>query len=132
MALPPPLPPEDRTVGQLVAETIRLYGRRFWASLPLGLPLAVTGQTRRLVLGHVAVELEVPQLGVREQLAATEQRRADPGAQRGEQHDAVVAPARPADQEPVTLREKLFGQKYTLDGHPATAQRAKHLNDANR
>src|SRR5687767_1990466 len=44
MALPPPLPPEDRTVGQLVAETIRLYGRRFWASLPLGLPLAVTGQ----------------------------------------------------------------------------------------
>jgi hypothetical protein len=36
-ALPPPLPPEERTVGQLVAETINLYRRRFWASLGLGL-----------------------------------------------------------------------------------------------
>jgi hypothetical protein len=36
-ALPPPLPPETRTVGQLVAETINLYRRRFWASLALGL-----------------------------------------------------------------------------------------------
>jgi hypothetical protein len=35
--LPPPLPPEQRTVGQLVAETIRLYGDRFWPSLALGL-----------------------------------------------------------------------------------------------
>src|SRR5437660_821998 len=34
--LPAPLPPETRTVGQLVAETIRLYGRRFWPSLALG------------------------------------------------------------------------------------------------
>lgn len=33
---PQPLPPGERTVGQLVAETIRLYGRRFWASLALG------------------------------------------------------------------------------------------------
>jgi hypothetical protein len=39
--LPPPLPPETRTVGQLVAETIRLYGERFWPSLALGLPIAV-------------------------------------------------------------------------------------------
>lgn len=39
--LPPPLPPETRTVGQLVAETIRLYGQRFWLAVPLGLPLAV-------------------------------------------------------------------------------------------
>jgi len=39
--LPPPLPPETRTVGQLVAETIRLYGRRFWPSLALGIPPAV-------------------------------------------------------------------------------------------
>ena len=38
--LPPPLPPETRTVGQLVAESIRLYGRRFWASLPLGVVVA--------------------------------------------------------------------------------------------
>lgn len=39
--LPPPLPPETRTVGQVVAEAIRLYGRRFRLALPLGLPLAV-------------------------------------------------------------------------------------------
>src|SRR5205809_4284121 len=35
--LPPPLPPEKRTVGQLVAESIRLYGRNFWRTLALGL-----------------------------------------------------------------------------------------------
>jgi hypothetical protein len=35
--LPPPLPPETRTVGQLVAESINLYRRRFWPSLALGL-----------------------------------------------------------------------------------------------
>jgi hypothetical protein len=39
--LPPPLPPGERTVGQLVAETIRLYGRRFWRSLALGVGPAV-------------------------------------------------------------------------------------------
>ena len=38
--LPPPLPPESRTVGQVVAEAIRLYGRSAWLALPLGLPLA--------------------------------------------------------------------------------------------
>ena len=42
--LPPPLPPEERTVGQLVAETIRAYGDRFWLALPLGLPLAIADQ----------------------------------------------------------------------------------------
>jgi FMN-dependent oxidoreductase (nitrilotriacetate monooxygenase family) len=42
----------------------------------------------------------------------------------------IIAPVRSEDQEPVTLREKFFGQKYTLDGHPATAQRAKHLSEA--
>jgi hypothetical protein len=35
---PAALPPGQRTVGQLVAESIRLYGDRFWAVLPLGLP----------------------------------------------------------------------------------------------
>jgi hypothetical protein len=41
--LPPALPPAERTVGQLVAETIRLYGSRFWASLAVGvLPAALT------------------------------------------------------------------------------------------
>jgi hypothetical protein len=40
--LPPPAPPETRTSGQLVAEALRLYGRRFLASLALGAgPLAV-------------------------------------------------------------------------------------------
>jgi len=42
-ALPPPLPPETRTVGQLVAETINLYRRRFWPSLALGVGPAVSG-----------------------------------------------------------------------------------------
>src|ERR687887_1504088 len=39
--LPPPLPPETRTVGQLVAEAVRFYGSRFWPSLALGLPPAI-------------------------------------------------------------------------------------------
>jgi hypothetical protein len=41
--VPPPLPPETRTVGQLVAETIRLYGSRFWRSLALGIAPAAAG-----------------------------------------------------------------------------------------
>ena len=40
--LPPPLPPAERTVGQLVAETIKLYGRRFMSALPIGLVVAET------------------------------------------------------------------------------------------
>jgi len=47
--LPAPLPPERRTVGQLVAESIRAYGHNFWRCLPLGLPLAVADQ---LNAGH--------------------------------------------------------------------------------
>ena len=42
--LPPPLPPAERTVGQVVAETIRAYGDRFWLVLPLGIPVAVVDQ----------------------------------------------------------------------------------------
>jgi hypothetical protein len=42
--LPPPLPPDKRTVGQLVAETIRAYGANFWRVLPLGVAVAVTDQ----------------------------------------------------------------------------------------
>ena len=34
--LPPPLPPETRTVGQLVAETIRVYQHNVWRSLAIG------------------------------------------------------------------------------------------------
>ena len=39
--LPPPLPPEVRTVGQLVGEAIRIYGRNPWQSLAIGIPVAV-------------------------------------------------------------------------------------------
>jgi hypothetical protein len=49
--LPPPLPPEERTIGQVIAEAIRAYGSNFWRALPLGLPLAVSTQ---LSLGHSA------------------------------------------------------------------------------
>lgn len=42
--LPPALPPETRTVGQLVAETLRLYADRFWPVLPLGLVVAAADQ----------------------------------------------------------------------------------------
>ena len=41
---PPPLPPETRTVGQLVAESIKLYGDNLWASLALGLSVTVINQ----------------------------------------------------------------------------------------
>jgi ABC-type amino acid transport system permease subunit len=44
---PPPLPPETRTVGQLVAETLRFYGRNFFHTLPLG--LSVTALTQLTV-----------------------------------------------------------------------------------
>ena len=39
--LPPPLPPAERTVGQLVGEAIRVYGRSFWKALALGIPVAL-------------------------------------------------------------------------------------------
>ncbi len=55
--LPPALPPETRTVGQLVAETLRLYGGRFFLVLPLGLVVAVADQASLglSVGGRVAV-----------------------------------------------------------------------------
>jgi hypothetical protein len=42
--LPPPLPPETRTVGQLVAETLRLYSDNLWRSLSLGTSLLLINQ----------------------------------------------------------------------------------------
>jgi hypothetical protein len=42
--LPKPLPPKERTVGQLVGETMRVYGDNFWRALPLGLPLALVDE----------------------------------------------------------------------------------------
>jgi hypothetical protein len=41
--LPAPLPHETRPIGQLVAEAIRLYGRRFWPALALGIPIGAFG-----------------------------------------------------------------------------------------
>jgi hypothetical protein len=55
--LPAPLPPETRTVGQLVAETIRAYGNDFWRVLPLGIPLAVADQLS--VRQHAVVQMLV-------------------------------------------------------------------------
>jgi hypothetical protein len=46
--LPPPLPPAERTVGQLVAESIKLYGRHFIRALPLGI---VVGSVNQLTVG---------------------------------------------------------------------------------
>jgi hypothetical protein len=55
--LPPPLPPAERTVGQLVAESIRLYGRHFLQALPLGVIVAAINQltvdVNRFVVGGV-------------------------------------------------------------------------------
>jgi hypothetical protein len=41
--------PADQTVGQLVAETIRLYGRHFWRGLALG---AVVATFNQLAIGQ--------------------------------------------------------------------------------
>jgi hypothetical protein len=42
--LPPPLPPAERTIGQLIGESIKSYGAHFWRALVLGLPLLVIDQ----------------------------------------------------------------------------------------
>jgi hypothetical protein len=42
--LPEPLPPERRSVGQLVAETISFYQRHFFQALPLGISVAALTQ----------------------------------------------------------------------------------------
>ena len=47
---PEALPPAERTVGQLVAETIRCYGDRFLAALTLGIGPALLA----VVIGHVS------------------------------------------------------------------------------
>lgn len=56
--LPPPLPPATRTVGQLVAETLKLYGDHWQVALLIGLPPAVlsaaaTGFSRAQTLAIV-------------------------------------------------------------------------------
>jgi hypothetical protein len=57
--LPPPLPPETRTVGQLVAEAIRLYGARFWPSLALGIGPALLGVAAAELHGALRVAIVV-------------------------------------------------------------------------
>jgi hypothetical protein len=70
--LPPPLPPEERTVGQLVGESIRLYGSRFGPALILGIPVVLvnavawsnaSGDRRLLVAPVSAVLLPLSYLG---------------------------------------------------------------------
>jgi hypothetical protein len=46
------LPPETRTVGQLVAEAIRLYGSRFWPTIALGIGPALVGVTFGAIPGR--------------------------------------------------------------------------------
>ena len=52
---PEPLPPERRTLGQLVAETIRFYQGHFFQSLPLGISVAAITQLT-FAFGHRQVE----------------------------------------------------------------------------
>jgi hypothetical protein len=53
------LPPETRTVGQLVAESIRLYGRRFWPSLALGIGPAALGAAATGLHGGVRLAVVI-------------------------------------------------------------------------
>ena len=53
--LPPPLPPESRTVGQLVAETIGFYRHHFFQTIPLGLSVAALTQLT-VAFGHRPLE----------------------------------------------------------------------------
>lgn len=52
---PVALPPAERTVGQLVAESIRFYGDRFWVCLALGLPAAAVA----VVFRHVSRTMQL-------------------------------------------------------------------------
>jgi hypothetical protein len=53
--LPPPLPAEERSVGQLVAETIRFYQHHFFQTIPLGLSVAALTQLT-VTFGHRRTE----------------------------------------------------------------------------
>jgi hypothetical protein len=50
---PVALPPAERTVGQLVGETVRFYEGRFWGAIAIGVPPAVIAA----VTAHVSREL---------------------------------------------------------------------------
>ncbi|HEY4349242.1 MAG TPA: hypothetical protein VGM80_16825 [Gaiellaceae bacterium] len=53
--LPPPLPPAERTIGQLIGESIRAYGDNFWRIAPLGVVYAAVDQA--CVRRHIAAQL---------------------------------------------------------------------------
>jgi hypothetical protein len=57
--LPPPLPPETRTVGQLVAETIRTYQGNVWRSLAIGVLPGIVGIAAADVSGWHRIALAV-------------------------------------------------------------------------
>jgi hypothetical protein len=54
---PVALPPAERTVGQLVGESVRFYGDHFWPSLALGVPPAFVAVIFRAVSRHVQLVL---------------------------------------------------------------------------
>jgi hypothetical protein len=51
------LPPAERTIGQLVAESIRFYGEHFWVCLAFGLPAAAIAAVFKNVSRHVQLLL---------------------------------------------------------------------------
>jgi hypothetical protein len=59
MAEPRPaaLPPAERTIGQLVAESIHYYGGHFWACLAFGVPAAAIAVVFRNVSRHLQLLL---------------------------------------------------------------------------
>jgi hypothetical protein len=65
-SLPPPAPPKERTAGQLVGEALRLYGRRLWAALLLGVPPTLAGLVlaARVDSGTSRAGLLIPVLAV--------------------------------------------------------------------
>jgi hypothetical protein len=82
---PPALPPVARTVGQLVAETLHLYGRHFLRALPLGLVVAIAdqGTLGQVVEGRIAVlVLAAPFFSAAYAAAAALVAEARPGARR--------------------------------------------------
>jgi hypothetical protein len=60
---PVALPPAERTIGQLVAESIRFYGDHFWPSLSLGLGPATLAIIGANVSRSIAVVLSPTRFG---------------------------------------------------------------------
>lgn len=89
--LPAPLPPETRTVGQVVAESIKLYQAHVWGSLALGLSITAINQVsagHRTIVQACVLALGAPLLSASYAGAAAIASGARPG--RGEIVRAVV------------------------------------------